>query len=111
MATRHVSILWDGPDGDVLSLLPEPYRSDFGADPEEEHILLAYYRLFDEYEEANGDIVGVEIVGFLTFDRWHVLESVPDKWQIEGDEPQSMTDLLRGLQATLRERAKVAAHA
>lgn len=110
MATRHISVLWDGPEHDILSLLPEPWHGDFGADPDEDDLRLALYRLLDEHEEANGDVVGVEILDFLTFERWHVLADVPDKWQLGDGEPQSLADLLRGLQATLRERANVAAH-
>ena len=111
METRRVFVLWDGPEHDILSLLPEPWQENFGADPDEDDIRLVLYRRLDEHEEATGEVIGVEILDFLTFERWHALSGMPHQWQIQNDEPLPLPILLRRLQVELRKRANVAAHA
>ena len=111
MESRTVSLLWDGPERDILSLLPSPWRDDFGADPDEVDLRLVLYRVLDEHEEATGDIVGVEIDDFLTFDRWHALPELPHRWHLPDTEPLPLKELLQRLQVKLRNRAKMAAHA
>lgn len=103
--------MWGGPDYDVLTLLLEPWPNDYGADPFDDDDRVVFYRRLDEHEEANGEIVGVEIDLFLSFDRWEAFSGIPHRWQLDEGEPLPLSDLLRRLQVTLRERASVAAHA
>ncbi len=103
--------MWGGLDLDILTLLLEPWPNDYGADPSDDDDRVVFYRRLDEHEEANGEIVGVEIDLFLSFDGWEALADVPHQWQIDGSDPLPLSDLLRRLQVTLLERTKVAAHA
>ncbi len=111
MDPRRAFIAWGGPERDILTLLLDDLPKDYGADPDEDDLRLVLYRVLDENEEATGEIVGVEIVDFLTFDRWGVLPDVPQRWQVHDAAPLPLRALLQRLQVELRERAKVAAHA
>ncbi len=65
MATVTASLVWDGPAADVLRLFMEPTSELVGAAVHDEDIVL--FRILDEKQEPTGDIVGIEIVGFLDF--------------------------------------------
>lgn len=98
--------MYAGPGKDVLTLFVEPTPSLWVADPIDDGI--AVFRVLDEHGEETGEIAGVEIIDFLTFDRWEDLPDLPMKWQLDGLEPLPLRELLRKIQQTVR-REKVAA--
>lgn len=75
-----------------------------GFEPLDEDDSVALYQVLDEHEQANGAIVGVEIDDFLAFDRWNVLPKLPILWELPGEEPAPLADVLRRVQARLRRR-------
>ncbi|MCC7104218.1 MAG: hypothetical protein IT307_03680 [Chloroflexi bacterium] len=99
MELVKTSIIWPGPDVDVLTVLMEP-APEWTVDPVDDR--LALLRAVDSNAEETSTIVGVEIVGFLTFDRWSHLPSVPVLWQTPGTEPLPLEKLLRREQRALR---------
>ncbi|MBI2321354.1 MAG: hypothetical protein HYU88_04495 [Chloroflexi bacterium] len=61
--------------------------------------------MLDEHQEATGVVVGIEIEGFLDFDRWESLPKLDIRWRLPGHEPLPLEDLLRRLQRELRQQA------
>lgn len=64
------------------------------------------YRALDQNEEPTGPITGIEVIGFLEFDRWDTLPQLDLLWQLPGQEPLPLDELLRRLQRELRQQAK-----
>lgn len=81
---------------DVLMVLREPSFGYYGAssgDP-----LVARLVSTD-----TGELVGVEIVGFLEFEEWDAVPDAPGVlWKLPGEEPLPLRDLLKGQQRELR---------
>ncbi len=103
MVTVRASSTWDGPAVDILRVFAEPSPVS-GAEVHDEDVV--FYRALDEGEEPTGDITGVEIIGFLSFDRWDELPSLSIRWQLPGWEPLSLPDLLKRKQQELQQRHK-----
>ncbi|MBI4507010.1 MAG: hypothetical protein HY691_15880 [Chloroflexi bacterium] len=95
---------------DVLVLRVEnPAVGDWTADPVDGTGMLAVLREVDEHDEATGRIAGVEIVDFLHFDRWDALPKLDVLWELPGQEPLLLDELLKREQRRLRQQAKVVA--
>jgi hypothetical protein len=101
MGARQVIAAWGGAGHDILSLTPGESVPPFGADPSDEDDTLVLYRLLDSHDEATGEIVGVEIDEFLQFNRWDLIPSVDQCWQLPGRPPHSLVDVLKTLQHEL----------
>jgi hypothetical protein len=97
-------MVWGGPESDVFMVLVEP-TPDWAADPLIGTVALL--RTLDDNEQETGQIAGIEIVGFLDFDRWDLLPDLPMLWEIPGWEPLTLEDLLRREQALLRQHSSV----
>lgn len=111
METIRMSYSWGGPTRDVLAVI-DVTAPEFSAallddydDPE-----VVVYRVLDHDEEPNGDIVGIEIVGFLDFDRWEEIPVLPMRWSIGDGPARSPREALHDLQERFR-RAGQLAHA
>jgi hypothetical protein len=104
--TVSASTTWTGPDGDVFAL----YRKstpNWGADPIDPELVVL--QEIDDNEEETGRVAGLEIVGFLDFDRWDEIPTFPMLWQLPGWEPLPVVELLRRKQRQLREAVEAAA--
>ena len=103
--------MWAGPRNDLLQVLVEPMLR-FGATSDDvpDELLgdVVTFRELDENEEPTGRVAGIEILDFLRFDRWDALPRFPMLWQLPGQEPLALADLLQRLQPELRERARLA---
>ncbi len=106
METVTASYMWPGPDLDVLTLFVEP-TPDWGADPIDFEICV--YRVLDENEQYTDAVAGVEIVGFLDFDRWGDLPPLRILWRVPGWEALPLEDVLRRVQQSLRLRTSAVA--
>ena len=101
METVRASFTWTGPDHDALRLWREPPSHV----PISSDVLdgdIALFREIDADDEPTGPIAGVEIVGFLTFDRWRHLPKTRLLWQLPGWPPLTLGALLKRLQRELR---------
>ncbi len=107
------STMWAGPSNDLLQVLVEPTPEPWGVTwddlPDDVDVGFVVFRELDANEEPTGRVAGIEILDFLRFDRWDAVPRFPLLWQVPGWEPLPLVDLLRRLQAELRERARVAA--
>lgn len=103
METVKASITWPGPDLDVLRLHVEPWLN-WDAEPVDDFGEIAILWEIDDDEERTGRLAGVEVVGFLTFERWHDLPELPVLWELPGEEAAPLVDVLRRVQARLRRR-------
>ena len=108
METVRASITWPGADIDVIRLFVEP-TPDWAADPLEEDTTVAVLRVLDENERYTDQVAGIEIVGFLDFDRWDELPRLDMLWRLPGEEPLPLEELLRRKQRELREHEKALA--
>jgi hypothetical protein len=106
------SICWDGPSRDILMLFVEPTPDPWGITwddvPDDAIEWIGVFRELDANEEPVGRVAGVEIMDFLRFDRWDALPQFSMLWQVPGQEPLPLVDLLQRLQPELRERARLA---
>lgn len=59
----------------------------------------------DEHDEETGRIVGVELA-ILEFQRWDALPKLDLLWQLPGQEPLPLDELLRRIQRELRQQAR-----
>ena len=75
-----------------------------GAVVHDEDLIL--YRALDRNEEPTGPVTGIEVIGFLEFDRWEDLPQLDLLWQLPGQEPLPLDELLRRLQRELRQQAR-----
>ena len=62
----------------------------------------------DEHDKETGQIVGVELA-ILEFDRWDDLLQLDLLWQLPGQEPLPLDELLKREQRRLRQQAERAA--
>ncbi len=62
----------------------------------------------DEHEQETGRMVGVELA-ILEFDRWDDLPKLDLLWQLPGQEPLPLDELLKREQRRLRQEAERAA--
>lgn len=72
METAKASLLWTGPEKDVMMLFREPtplWEADLMDDDSQFFVLLT----LDEDEQETGEISGIEILDFLKFDRWDAI--------------------------------------
>jgi hypothetical protein len=96
---------WDGPARDILYVFIEP-TPDWGATYHNE--VVSILRELDERDEATGKIVGVEILDFLRYDRWDDLPKLDLLWQLPGQQPLPLDELLKREQQRLRREALAA---
>ena len=105
--------MWAGPTNDLLQVFVEPTPEVWGAtfDDVSDDILdsVVVFRALDERDEATGAVAGIEILDFLSFDRWHAIPSFPILWQLPGWEPRPLVELLQRLQRELRQQARASA--
>jgi hypothetical protein len=104
MVTVKASMTWPGPQTDVLKLFVEPTPDDWGTEVYDGDLVL--FRALDRQGEPAGEVVGLEIVGFLDFDRWEDLPRLDLLWQLPGQEPLPLKDLLQREQRRLRAQAR-----
>jgi len=102
MAVVKASSTWPGPDVDVLRVFVEPTPLPWGAEVADEDLVL--FRLLDSREEASGQIVGLEILGFLSFDQWGDIPESVSHWRLAGMEPLALVDALKQLQREYRQQ-------
>lgn len=102
MEKVRASIVWPGPEIDVLRLFVEPGPPLWEADPIDDEF--AVFLTLDEDEQETGEIAGFEILGFLGFDRWEALPELPVLWQVADWEPLPIVDLLKREQTLLKKR-------
>ncbi|MDA8187277.1 MAG: hypothetical protein M0T85_03945, partial [Dehalococcoidales bacterium] len=95
MGTIRARIVWDGPGADIMRVLPDSGQ-DIGAEVWDEDITL--FRPLDADESLVGEVVGVEIVGFLSFNRWADLPKLDILWQLPGWKPLPLDKLLKRVQ-------------
>lgn len=100
------SITWDGPVVDILRVFAEP-APDAGVEVHDDCVVM--FRSLDAEEEPTGDVTGVEIVSFLSYDLWDDLPTLPVLWQLPGWEPLPLADLLKRKQQELRQQHKAGA--
>ena len=112
MDTVKASIMWAGPSNDLLQVFVEPTPEPWGVTSDDvgDDLLdsVVVFRVLDENEEATGEVAGLEILDFLSFDRWDALPRFPMLWQLPGWEPLPLDELLRRVQRELRLRAQPA---
>ena len=99
------ALTWRGTKNDVLTLLSLSPEGDYLAAPTDDPDVILY-RLVDEHGEPEGMVVGIEIIDFLTFDRWDTLPILDALWQLPGEKPLPLKDLLRRAQLQLRKRVR-----
>ncbi len=97
---------WPGPQTDVLKVFVEPTTDDWGTEVYNGDIVI--FRAMDSRGEPTGEIAGLEIVGFLDFDRWDALPKLDVLWQLPGQEPLPLEELLKRAQRRLRAQAEQA---
>lgn len=99
--------MWAGTEKDVLTLLREPAPEMWEADPTVDPGggAIAILRTLDEKEQETGQVAGVEIVGFLEFDRWRDIPRLPILWQLAQNEPLPLHELLKRTQRELKQVA------
>ncbi len=103
MEKVNALLLWPGPEIDVLTVFVEPSPKLWAADPDADGTIVVL-RALDEHEQETGSVAGVEIVGFLDFDRWTELPDLPVLWKLPDSEPLPLEALLRRAQAELCQR-------
>jgi hypothetical protein len=106
METLRTSATWS-PDADRYCLwVDDVAGSAFVPDPLEDYPLAALLLELDDTERETGRIAGFEILGFLDFDRWEDLPKLDLLWQLPGQEPLPLKDLLKREQRRLRAQAR-----
>jgi hypothetical protein len=98
------SMVWGGPDSDVLTVSVEPLRYPWSADPVDGRMGLFVLRALDGDDRETDAIAGLEIIGFLDFDRWDDLPELPGLWRLSELEPLPLRVALQRKQAELRGR-------
>jgi hypothetical protein len=104
-----MTFAWGGPDRDVIAVIPR-WIDGFGGAllDDDDDVDVAVYRVLDENEEATGEIVGIEIIDFLEFDRWKIIPELSVQWSINDGPSQSPKTALQALQRELRTRVSLA---
>lgn len=98
METVNASYSWPGPDIDVLRLYVEPRHGFWDAEPVEANPLVIVLHQVDAQDRLTGRIAGLEIIGFSTFNRWDDIPDLPLRWQLPGDTPRALKDILMEIQ-------------
>lgn len=109
MATVSAWAWWPGPETNVLRLFSDPMPEDVVSDPWVDDDDVTLYTKLGERDGARGQIVGIEIIDFLDFDRWDDLPKLDARWQLPDWEPLPLDELLKRVQRELRQRQLVAA--
>lgn len=104
METVEASVVWDGPQRDILMLFVEPLMDLWQVDPVCTPGELNILQELNEDEEETGRIAGVEIVGFLDFDWWDDVPDLSFLWHVRGYAPMPLRDVLQHLQRELGAR-------
>lgn len=81
--------------------VPEPFAPDT--------VLASVLFEVDEGERDTGRIAGIEIIGFLEFDRWEDVPSLPILWKLPGEKALPIKDVLRHEQQRVRSKAGIRA--
>lgn len=105
METTSAYLFWTGPENDVLMLLREPTPL-WLADPVDDEYQFLILMTLDENEQETGDVAGIKILDFLTFDRWDQIPEFSVLWQVEDWTPAPMPELLRRIQIQYRKEAE-----
>ncbi len=106
MATTKAYLTWTGPESDVLGLwVDAPTLHNCLATATDDD-LVALLVESDEHDEPTGRIIGLEIVGFLEFDRWERLPTFSMLWQVDPNEPRPLVELLKQEQQGLRQQTR-----
>lgn len=94
------------PDADRYCLLGDASAGrSFTAEPFGDGDGLAVVLVeLDDDERDTGRVAGVEIIGFLAFNRWQDVPSIPNLWKLPEEMPLSLEELLRLEQARVRGR-------
>jgi hypothetical protein len=83
------------PDGEVVMVFQEPMPSYWEADPLKADVMVSLLRETDEkYSDLEGKVVGIEIVGFKSFDRWDIIPEI-GLWQIGSEKPLRLKEVLK----------------
>jgi hypothetical protein len=107
LETVDASFTWPGPRLDVLRNFVEPTPEPWGAEVINEDVVL--FRALDERENLSDRVAGLEIVGYLDFDRWNDLPQLDLRWRLPDQQPRPLIEFLKHLQAGLRVRAEALA--
>lgn len=102
METVTASLLWSDAEGDILTLFVEPLSASWEARSLDQEIYLL--DTLDENEEKTGQLAGIRIVGFLTFNRWQDLPKFPMRWHVAGYDPLPLAELLPRVQQSLLQK-------
>lgn len=108
METVEASIMWDGPERNILCVFREPtplWEADPSEQSDDVYILLA----LDDEEQETGEVAGIEILDFLSFADWDALPELPVLWKVGNTPALPLAELLRNVQAELRKQAKAGA--
>lgn len=100
MEVVDARIVWSAASH-VLMLLREP-TPPWRALPVEADPLVAVLAAVDEDGRETGEVAGMEIVGFLWFERWDGIPEVPGLWRLPDRKPEPFLELLKGEQRELR---------
>lgn len=95
-------VTWPGPEHDVLRVVAEPTPDDWLPEAISSDVTL--FREPDEHDEPTGPVVGIEIIDFLRFDEWDMVPETHALWQLRGEKPLPLGELLKRKQQALRER-------
>jgi hypothetical protein len=102
MAVTKAYMSWTRPETDVLGLwVDDRTLGDWLAFSTDDD-LVALLLEVDDNDERTGRVAGLEIVGFLEFDRWEMLPDLGMVWQVADWEPMPLVDLLKREQENLR---------
>jgi hypothetical protein len=108
METVKATATWS-PDADRYCVWNEAASGQpFVPEPLAGTALAAVLLELDETERETGRIVGVEILGFLSFDCWDDLPKLDLLWQLPGQQPLPLDELLKREQQRLRREALAA---
>ena len=106
MAITKAHLTWTGPESDVLGLwVDDPTLHNWLATATDDD-LVALLVESDEYDEPTGRVAGLEVVGFLDFNRWDRLPNLSTLWQVARDKPRPLVELLKQEQKALHQQAR-----
>jgi hypothetical protein len=103
METLRTSATWSR-DADRYCLWVDDLAGGaFVPDPLDGYPLASLLLELDAAEQETGRIAGFEVLGFLEFDRWDALPKLDVLWQLPGQEPLPLEELLKREQERLRQ--------
>lgn len=103
MDTVDAAILWTGPETDTVSIFVEPTPDLWIAEADESTRFFVLWAV-DEGGQETGKTAGVQILGFLSFDRWEQLLQLPILWKLPNQEARPLDVVLRRVQEQLKAR-------